>query len=617
MAVLALAVGGCSLASEPVPAVPIEIGPLPGEVVDADLPISLPRASEGALIYLEHCAACHGEGGQGDADYAAGLAEQGVELVDLSDPALARRRSPQDWYRVISDGTASMGGLMPPWRESLTDAERWDVAAYLYTFSAPEDLLVEGEVLYQANCAECHGEAGELEGLDDFAGLATLSREAIYRDYVASQSDEIHTFPALSEDEGLAIALHVQRFGFDAALPAAAEEAVIEEEAPPEEEPEVEAAEAEEMAKEAAEEATQAEPTGVVTGRVTNASAGAEVPAGLEVGLHGITLDASGEVVDFLTQTAATGNDGVFRFEGLPLDVDNAAYVVRVIYDGVEFHNGARIDPDNPVLDLPVTIYETTTDPDVITVEVMHVFMREHPDALLVMQIFVYSNSSDRVFVSREPVSGGRRGSVAVQLPPGALSVTFEDDRQGSRFVQVGDRIYDMDIMPPGEGVHSIIVSYFLDYDGTREVALPVTYTTRQVNMLVQEGQRVRTDRLSPAGVEVFEGQAYGRFVGQDLAAGDVLALKVRSTALGRSTISVVIGAALAALVIVGVIAWFVRGRAWGRVPAAAGLTPDQEALVRQIVELDGAFEAGRVDRFEYEARRADLKAALAEGMEG
>jgi mono/diheme cytochrome c family protein len=188
LAVLALAVGGCSLASEPVPAVPIEIGPLPGEAVTADLPISLPRASEGALIYLEHCAACHGEGGQGDADYAAGLAEQGVELVDLSEPALARRRSPQDWYRVISDGTASMGGLMPSWRESLTDAERWNVATYLYTFSAPEDLLVEGEALYEANCAECHGESGELEGLDDFAGLAALSREAIYRDYVASRS---------------------------------------------------------------------------------------------------------------------------------------------------------------------------------------------------------------------------------------------------------------------------------------------------------------------------------------------------------------------------------------------------------------------------------------------
>lgn len=614
-----LALGGCTLASEPVPAGPIQTGPLPGEAVVSDLPVSLPRASEGALIYLERCASCHGARGEGGGEFAAQLAEQGADLPDLSDVELARSRSAQDWYRIITDGTVQAGGLMPPWGEALTDSERWDVTAYLFTLSSSDDLLAQGEALYLANCAECHGESGELEGLDNFANLAALSQRDLYEAYVAGGADAVHTFDALTEKEGLALALYAQTFGYDATLMASsAGAAPVEEEeeaAPVEEVPAEEEAAVEEEAP-AEEAAVEGAAAGTVTGRVTNATGGAGVPAEIEVQLHGLQLGPSGDIVEFMAATAVTDEEGSFRFEDLPFDLENSAYVVNVIYDGVEFANGAAIDPQDPALDLPVTIFEATTDPDVIAVDAMHVIVREHPDALLVMQFYVFSNASDRVFVTEQPVSGGRRGSVAVQLPPDARNVLFEEGQLGGRFIEMGDRIVDTDVMLPGSQSQAIFVTYFLDFDGSQEITLPLIYQTRSVNVLVEEGAQVRSEQLSPAGSQVFDGQAYDQYVGQDFAAGDSVTFRLRSGGPGRRSIALGIGVALAVLVTGGAVYWLVRGRGAGEYLPVAGLSSAGEALVRQMAELDETFQAGRINRFEYEAERAELKAKLAESLE-
>jgi hypothetical protein len=80
--------------------------------------------------------------------------------------------------------------------------------------------------------------------------------------------------------------------------------------------------------------------------------------------------------------------------------------------------------------------------------------------------------------------------------------------------------------------------------------------------------------------------------------------------------VPIVLLAAAGALLVGGAAYWFFQQRAALSAPAAAGLTPQQETLIREIARLDEAYEAGRVDRFTYETRRADLKADLAAGLE-
>lgn len=601
-----LGLAGCTLASEPIPAGPIQTGPLPGQ--QAETPVSLPRAANGALIFLERCASCHGPQGAGDGLLAGQIAQQGGQLPDLSDPALARSRSPQEWFRIITDGTLSAGGLMPPWEQALTSAERWDVTYYLYSFSTPQDMLDEGRAVYAERCAACHGGNGEQNGLTDLAAMSALSLQDIYDRYITAGDDGIHVFgDQLSEDQRWAVAAYVRTFSYDASLTTSAQ---AEAPAAPE-------AAGGETAPPAGGEAEPAIPeAGVVWGMVSNGTAGAELPAGLEVKLSGLRLDESGNIVEFMTTSAPVAADGSFRFTNLPMDNPDSAYVVSVVYNGVEFANGVRVDPAVPSVDLPITIYEPTTDPSVVTVDAMHFVIRDHPDALLIVQLYVFSNSSDRVFVSPDPISGGRRGGVAIALPEGAYGVQFEEGELGGRFVLAGDLIYDLQQMTPGDRSHTVIVSYFLPADGPSEISLPILYQTRQVNVLAPEGRRISSSQLNPAGTEVVSGAAYSKYLGQNLPPGSDLTFTVRPAVSTRTTLQIVLGVALGVVVIGGAVLLIVQRRRWSAPEVEGGLQPEVEALIRQIAELDETFEAGKLNRFEYEARRAELKATLAEKME-
>jgi mono/diheme cytochrome c family protein len=49
--------------------------------------------------------------------------------------------------------------------QSLTDGELWDLIAYLWRSQTTPEVLQEGQQLYSANCAACHGEEGKGDGI--------------------------------------------------------------------------------------------------------------------------------------------------------------------------------------------------------------------------------------------------------------------------------------------------------------------------------------------------------------------------------------------------------------------------------------------------------------------
>jgi hypothetical protein len=367
-----------------------------------------------------------------------------------------------------------------------------------------------------------------------------------------------------------------------------------------------------------AEPAEAAEPTadepaltgeGIVEGQVAMGSPTSSfAPVGIQVTLRGQTLNMmTGALETSLTLTATTDANGNFRFEGVPMDQPHLFYEVSAEHNGIVFSEWAMADPASTALSIPLTIYESTDNPAAITVDAMHTIIRRYRDALLVFQLYVYSNSSDRIYISPTAVGDGRRASVSVLLPPNAQDVVFEEDELGTRFVAVGSGVYDTEYVLPGQQSHVVSFSYILPPD-TREIALPITYATARVNVLAEPGIRVRSPALTAAGTQTIEDVSYNAYTGADLAPGETLSLRIRAPGEGDSTALIVLGVG-AALAIVG------SGAYWGirRRTRAVGLTARQGALIRQIAELDEAFEAERINRLDYEARRADLKAALAE----
>jgi mono/diheme cytochrome c family protein len=85
----------------------------------------------GAKIYAENCTACHGPSGHGDGESVRSGAIPNVP--DFHDPSARMAHTPEAIFAVISDGR--MEKFMPPWSSYFSEAERWAVALYVYSFT--------------------------------------------------------------------------------------------------------------------------------------------------------------------------------------------------------------------------------------------------------------------------------------------------------------------------------------------------------------------------------------------------------------------------------------------------------------------------------------------------
>ncbi len=129
LGLLALAMVGCSgLAGEPV-----IVATMPPSVQTAPQVVSVPQSAPdliaGAQIYAANCTRCHGVSGKGDGEMVT--SGQVTGAADFTDPKLSQNAKPADWYEIVTNGR--LDKLMPPWKDKLSDAERWDVTNYVYS----------------------------------------------------------------------------------------------------------------------------------------------------------------------------------------------------------------------------------------------------------------------------------------------------------------------------------------------------------------------------------------------------------------------------------------------------------------------------------------------------
>ncbi len=89
--------------------------------------------AEGKTLYEEYCLTCHGETGKGDGEAAYLLLPS---PRDFSEGKFNRRNTPprnlpsdDDLFKAISDGL--LGSAMAPWKDYLTENERWALIEYM------------------------------------------------------------------------------------------------------------------------------------------------------------------------------------------------------------------------------------------------------------------------------------------------------------------------------------------------------------------------------------------------------------------------------------------------------------------------------------------------------
>jgi len=120
------------------------------------------EVSRGGALFAANCASCHGTTGVGDGKASASLLPKPANLT-------AARFSDERLSSVLWNGVA--GSSMPPWRQLPTEDLR-ALVAYVQGLHVPSAVpptpeatsLNEGESLFAANCASCHGARGAGNG---------------------------------------------------------------------------------------------------------------------------------------------------------------------------------------------------------------------------------------------------------------------------------------------------------------------------------------------------------------------------------------------------------------------------------------------------------------------
>ena len=366
--------------------------------------------------------------------------------------------------------------------------------------------------------------------------------------------------------------------------------------------------------------------TGVVTGKITNGSGGA-IPNGLTVTLHG--YDSMQETY---TKTAPVQAGGVYTFENVEMPAG------RVFTASVDF-NQTTFNPDiahssqtgaGPI-NLPISIYDSTTDTANLSVDRMHVFFDfSTPQVVQIVELFVISNTGQKTVA-------GSHGQPVVNfdLPEGASNLQFQDGSLGDRYVQTPKGFGDTAGIAPGSGQHQVLFAYDMPYSGKLDLKLPVPLpVTAAIVMSPDPGVKIQGAQLQDLGQQNVQGMSFHAYSSASLPAGQVLDVNISglpgqggSTAAGglipgatNTELFIGLGALGLALIFAGV--WITRRSRLKAQPVAAASAAslladneDADTLVDAIIALDEKFRAGEIPEEAYQQRRSELKSRLKEKL--
>lgn len=96
-------------------------------------PLRTPDLAQGAALYQQQCAACHGAAGNADGPVGVRLSPP---PVNFTDQARADQRSALSLYEIITQGV--QGTPMASYGKATSAASRWDLAYYVGTLAYPQ-----------------------------------------------------------------------------------------------------------------------------------------------------------------------------------------------------------------------------------------------------------------------------------------------------------------------------------------------------------------------------------------------------------------------------------------------------------------------------------------------
>ena len=358
-----------------------------------------------------------------------------------------------------------------------------------------------------------------------------------------------------------------------------------------------------------------------------------------------ITLQmAQGSNASDLTNVT-TDAHGIFSFDGLDTS-KTINYAVYTDYEGAQYLSDLIDLSTKAVQQVNLTVYEATTSAANIAVVRATVLLQE-PDAqkgfMTVSEIYEFKNLGTTTYVGSLNANGGKPNALRFSLPSNASKASLGSGFNGYQAIQVDPGFATNAAVPPGDS--ELDFSFQIPYTTPQyDFGYTVVYPTVQLSVFVPQDIHASSSGLNSAGVVSANNHPYHLFQGQILAPGVQVHLElgglpilssVNSSSNSSSLWGWIVIVLLIMLVILG-ITWAVyrstrrsaatkqasngkRGSAVQRdreksiasKKVANQSQEGQQALLQELLDLDKAFEVGKIKKTEYQERRAKLKARL------
>lgn len=279
---------------------------------------------------------------------------------------------------------------------------------------------------------------------------------------------------------------------------------------------------------------------GTISGMITIGTPNTTLPTDTTVTLH---------IFDVVTETESIATtqvspDNSYTFSDVTI-TDGNFYFVSVPFDGRNY--GSTPVSGNsqlPNMDLPVVVYATTTDPTVIGIMNMVVQIQPTEGVLGFTQVIQFRNQSDRMYIGNTQLEDGRRITLDLTVPVGALvtellvmvgnqAVGSSDDSfivDTSMFsVRYTDPIY------PGQD-YLLVMNYFMPYEQDAVMEFPIGHRfIGELRILVSTDElRVSGENLQSLGTQMMGEDEFlgygGRF---DLMPDDLIRYELTGRVAG------------------------------------------------------------------------------------
>ena len=107
-------------------------------------PRNFASVMQGAKLFQQNCATCHGKQGEGAPSWRTPGPDGKFRPPPLNGGGHMWHHPLPDLLSIMRDGTAAQGGSMPPWRDKLSEQQMIDIIAWLQS-KWPQEIYQQWE----------------------------------------------------------------------------------------------------------------------------------------------------------------------------------------------------------------------------------------------------------------------------------------------------------------------------------------------------------------------------------------------------------------------------------------------------------------------------------------